>query len=165
MIVGNLKNNGRREAKITFSLPWQFPIALCAFMALIGLLPMPYEWYGASRALYCQVFFACAWLLFQAAADRWLLAICLGGVVLYNPVITLHLGEKGVWFVCNVLSVILAYLSIKSVLGKAGLDSELHASVDKLRELVSVIFTWAKRFLIIALAVALVVVAVIFNTK
>lgn len=93
---------------ISFSLPWSerttLEKAYTAMVAviLIGLLPMPYEFYDNLRVVVCL----CLYFYFQAILPErkqrrgWFVAI-IGLLILYNPVAPIHTGDQAAWTLIN----------------------------------------------------------------
>ena len=72
----------------------------------IGLLPMPYGYYFLSRLVVfiSALFFASCLYKNMQSQSVWLF----GGIaILYNPIIPIHLGEKSIWVVVNIITAIL----------------------------------------------------------
>ena len=72
----------------------------------IGMLPMPYGYYFLSRLVVCvcALFFASCLYKNMQSQTVWLFA---GIAILYNPIIPIHLGEKSIWIVVNIITAIL----------------------------------------------------------
>jgi hypothetical protein len=97
--------------------------ATAALLVLIALGHMPYGFYVLLRLYYCV---ACAYYIFLAQppsspAHR----LALGGlVVLYNPLILVHLGSKGLWTAINVATgfyfCLLEYYSYANSMERSG---------------------------------------------
>lgn len=78
-----------------------FALALIAavFAVAVGLLPMPYGYYMLLRLVLTIVSAYGLYLTWNPASPlSWLL---IGLVVLYNPVIPVELGSKGLWTMIN----------------------------------------------------------------
>ena len=69
----------------------------------IGLLPMPYGYYFLSRLVVCgcAIYYA---IQFSGQSDTTLVWIFGFFAVLYNPIIPIHLGAKGLWIVVNLIT-------------------------------------------------------------
>jgi hypothetical protein len=70
----------------------------------IGLLPMPYGYYALLRLFFCGV--SLYYLTRQSGVrevEKWILV---GLAVLYNPLVPVELGNKTVWTIVNVATVI-----------------------------------------------------------
>lgn len=81
---------------------WLAPIIVMA----IGFLPMPYGYYFLSRLVVCvcALFFASGLHKNNETLTVWVF----GGIaVLYNPIIPIHLGEKSIWIVVNIITAFL----------------------------------------------------------
>ena len=76
----------------------------------IGLLPMPYGYYFLSRLVVCvcAVYYA---IQFIGKNDNTLAWIFGFFAILYNPIIPIHLGAKGLWIVVNIIT---AYVFVAS---------------------------------------------------
>ena len=71
----------------------------------IGLFPMPYGYYFLSRIVVCvcAIFFASQ--LYKANEQN--SVFIFGGIaVLYNPLFPIHLGDKSIWIVVNIITAI-----------------------------------------------------------
>ena len=70
----------------------------------VGLLPMPYGYYFLSRLVVCgcAIYYA---VQFSGQSDTTLVWVFGFFAVLYNPIIPIHLGEKGLWIVVNLITV------------------------------------------------------------
>ena len=79
-------------------------IAVTAMMAL-GLLDMPYGYYMLIRVVTCG---AAAWFAFelQDTDQPGTVFGLIGMAILYNPVLPVHLGDKGIWAVVNLLTLV-----------------------------------------------------------
>lgn len=79
-------------------------IALAASVAVaIGLADLPYGYYTLLRITLCGF---CLYLLFgdkpiEVEWQRWVTG---GFAVLYNPLVPVRIGEKGLWVVLNLLT-------------------------------------------------------------
>jgi hypothetical protein len=83
---------------------WIAPIVIMA----IGLLPMPYSFYSLSRIVVsaCSVYFAVQ--LFKKADMTfvWVFGFL---AVLYNPIVPVHLYDKEIWIVINIVTSIIFF--------------------------------------------------------
>ena len=74
---------------------------------LLGILPMPYGFYVLLRLCFCG---ALCWLSWQILikgggwSRAWLIT-SIPLIILYNPIIQIHLGSKFIWIRINVASV------------------------------------------------------------
>lgn len=96
---------------LSFNTPWSERTTLekaytAAFVIMIiGLLPMPYDFYSSLRVIVC----ICLYFFFQAIFPqrdihgRWLV-IFIALFVLYNPIIPIHFGEQAIWSCLNILT-------------------------------------------------------------
>jgi hypothetical protein len=90
---------------------------------IVGLFPMPYDYYMLSRVVICLT----AALGFARAVERekhaWLWVF--GAVaVLYNPVLPVRLGVKAVWVVLNLATLVLFWVGVSVLAGAATAGSE-----------------------------------------
>ena len=71
---------------------------------LIGFGDLPYGYYTLLRLIICgfSLFLLLGEGPIRISWQRWLTGAC---AVLYNPIVPLHIGDKGVWIVLNVLTV------------------------------------------------------------
>src|SRR5919106_5660394 len=70
----------------------------------IGLLPMPYEYYMLLRVFFCGV--SLFYLTRESGVrevEKWILV---GLAVLYNPLVPVELGNKTLWTIVNVATVV-----------------------------------------------------------
>lgn len=81
------------------SIFWIAPIAVMA----VGVLPMPYGYYSLSRLVVCAcaVYFAIASKSQNQDVFIWVFGAL---AVLYNPIIPVHLYEKEIWMVVNLVT-------------------------------------------------------------
>ena len=89
-------------------------VVLLASLALLSLLPMPYGFYMLSRIANAVVFVVLAYRLHAANYQGWLVAV--GFLVVYNPIITIHLGSKPLWTFVNFAGVAFAAIAIRRAL-------------------------------------------------
>jgi hypothetical protein len=74
----------------------------------IGLLPMPYGYYMLLRLFFCGMsLFYLTRPVGVRESEKWVLV---GLVVLYNPVVPVELGNKVLWTIVNLGTVI--YLTV-----------------------------------------------------
>ena len=97
-------------------LPWmnrdglQQAYTVIALAFITGIMPMPYEFYTTLRVVVC-VFL---WRFFTAtkstdnkfSRDHLLI---IGMLILYNPLIPFHFGEKPIWTIVNAISLYLLF--------------------------------------------------------
>ena len=71
----------------------------------IGLLPMPYGYYFLSRLVVCicAIFFLSQ---LYKLHERTSVFIFVGIAILYNPLFPIHLGDKSIWIVVNIITAI-----------------------------------------------------------
>jgi hypothetical protein len=75
-----------------------------AAVVAVGLLDLPYGYYTLLRLMICGL---SLFLLFgespvRVTWQRWLTGGC---AVLYNPIVPVRIGEKGIWIVLNLATV------------------------------------------------------------
>lgn len=89
---------------------WILPIIVMA----LGVLPMPYGYYNLSRLVVCvcSVYFA-----FQLFKKEDIVFVWIFGffAILYNPIIPIHLYEKAIWIVINVITIFFFLSKRKSI--------------------------------------------------
>lgn len=78
---------------------WIAPIVMMA----IGILPMPYGYYNLSRFVVCgcSVYFA---IVCKNKDDDVFMWVFGGLAILYNPIVPIHLYEKEIWMVVNLIT-------------------------------------------------------------
>ncbi|MDA8852030.1 hypothetical protein N9I63_01410 [Hyphomicrobiales bacterium] len=89
---------------------WLAPIIILLF----GLLPMPYGYYTLSRFIVC---FCAAIFAYKLNAEKnilvsWLFILI---AIIYNPIIPIHLYDKGLWVAINIPTIILFFLKKNKV--------------------------------------------------
>ncbi len=77
---------------------------MASIAVAIGLADLPYGYYMLLRLLICGF---SLFLLFSEARvrvdwERWLTG---GWAVLYNPILPVRIGDKGIWIVLNLVTV------------------------------------------------------------
>ncbi len=72
----------------------------------IGLLPMPYEYYTLSRLVVCvgALYFTVSFIKGKKIESAWIFGAI---AALYNPIFQIHLGDKGLWTIVNIVTAIL----------------------------------------------------------
>jgi hypothetical protein len=72
---------------------------------LVGLGDMPYGYYTILRLMVCgfSLFLLFGDVPIKAVWQRWVTGAC---AVLYNPLLPVHIGEKGIWIGLNILTVV-----------------------------------------------------------
>ena len=82
-----------------------FWIAPLVVMGL-GFLPMPYGYYNLSRLVVCgcSIYFAYQVYQKQDMTFVWIFGFL---AILYNPIIPVHLYEKEIWMVVNIITAII----------------------------------------------------------
>ena len=99
--------------KVSFKEKDYFWLAPLIVMG-IGLFPMPYGYYFLSRIVVCvcAVYFASQ--LYRANEQN--SVFIFGGIaVLYNPLFPIHLGDKSIWIVVNIITGILFFTKKSSI--------------------------------------------------
>ena len=87
------------------SIFWIAPIVIMA----IGILPMPYGYYNLSRLVVCgcSIYFAIS----SNAKDQHVFVWVFGALaVLYNPILPIHLYEKELWMIVNLVTAAIFFL-------------------------------------------------------
>ena len=81
---------------------WIAPILVMS----IGFLPMPYGYYNLSRIVVCvcSIYFAYNLYKQDDITFVWIFGLL---AVLYNPIIPIHLYEKKIWMIVNILTAVL----------------------------------------------------------
>ena len=76
----------------------------------IGFLPMPYGYYMLSRLVVsgCALYFAFNLLKTKDNTKLWIFGFI---VVLYNPLIPIHLGAKELWMIINIPTIYYFYIN------------------------------------------------------
>jgi hypothetical protein len=92
---------------------WLAPIIVMG----IGLLPMPYGYYFLSRLVVsgCALYY-----IIQFYSDKDMKKVFLFGffAILYNPIIPIHLGDKSLWALVNVITAIMFFSIAKNYISK-----------------------------------------------
>lgn len=86
-------------------------VVLLAGAALLGLMPMPYGFYVLSRVVNVVVFGILAHRLRTTGIQVW--GIALGFLIVYNPIIPIHLGSKALWALVNFAGVAFAFIATR----------------------------------------------------
>ena len=88
----------------------KIPLTIASLIVCVfSLLPMPYGFYFITRTVFSVIFGFLAYKFYNKSNLLWLIG--LGLVILYNPLIQIHLGEKTIWIVMNILSCGFIYCS------------------------------------------------------
>jgi hypothetical protein len=82
-------------------------IACCIGVGL-ALLPFPYSFYILLRILFFGSMIYYAVQIYQGNIDITVIALIVFAV-LYNPIISIHLGSKLLWLVINIATLIFMY--------------------------------------------------------
>lgn len=103
--MDDLSFNKHKNNNSVKNIFWIAPIIIMA----IGFLPMPYGYYNLSRLVVCgcSIFYA-----FNSYKRKEVLFVWIFGffAVLYNPIIPIHLYDKEIWMVVNVITGVLFFL-------------------------------------------------------
>ena len=85
---------------------WVVPLAVLG----VGLLPMPYGYYFLSRLVVCgcAIYYA---LQFNNQSETTLVWVFGFFAVLYNPIIPIHLGEKTLWIIVNLITAVTFFVN------------------------------------------------------
>ena len=89
------------------------PFIIAPVVALaIGVFPMPYGYYMLSRTI---VFICAIYYAYQSNENSKSGYIWLFGSIalLYNPLIPIHLGEKSLWLIVNIITALVFLLQLK----------------------------------------------------
>ena len=80
---------------------WVAPLVVLG----IGLFPMPYGYYFLSRLVVfvCAIYFA---MQLNSQSDTTMVWVFGFFALLYNPIIPIHLGSKGLWIVVNLVTAV-----------------------------------------------------------
>ena len=78
---------------------------ICTILVAIGVLVLPYGYYMFLRLCLCGAAIAVIYLAFDNLNEvfLWLFGAI---AVLYNPIIPIYLGDKSVWIVLNVITIL-----------------------------------------------------------
>jgi len=92
---------------------WIIPIVVMG----IGFLPMPYGYYILSTLIVCgcSIYFAVNLYQKRDYTFVWIFGFC---AVLYNPIFPIHLYQKEIWMVANIVTAILFFVKrdiVKSI--------------------------------------------------
>jgi hypothetical protein len=92
------------------SIFWLAPIIILA----IGILPMPYGYYTLSRLVVsaCSIYFA---YKLKKNNDEPFMLVFGFVAILYNPIYPVHLNEKSIWVVVNILTSFLFFTKRKEL--------------------------------------------------
>jgi hypothetical protein len=79
-------------------------VTIAAIAVAIGLLPMPYDYYMLLRLFLCGVsIYYLAGVPGVRDGEKWVLV---GLAVLYNPIVPVGLGNKPLWSIINIATVV-----------------------------------------------------------
>lgn len=86
-------------------------VIVSTICVLLGVLPLPYGFYMLLRLV---ITLTCVAGFLRAREDQrrdwlWIYGIL---VVLYNPILPVHLMLKSLWFVVNVITIILLWVGL-----------------------------------------------------
>ncbi len=97
----NIKKNNNKAKNIF----WIAPIVIMA----IGFLPMPYGYYNLSRLVVCgcSIFYAYNLYKKQDLTFIWMFGFI---AILYNPIVPVHLYDKQIWMIVNIITGILFFI-------------------------------------------------------
>ena len=89
---------------------WIAPI----LVLILGLLPMPYGYYSMSRIIVC---FSSAFIAYKLKDQKNVLKlwVFIALAILYNPILPIHLDDKGLWIAINIPTILLFYLNKNKV--------------------------------------------------
>ena len=79
---------------------------ICTILVAIGVLELPYGYYMFLRLCLCGAAIAVIYLAFDNLHEvfLWLFGAI---AVLYNPIIPIYFGDKSVWIVLNVITILI----------------------------------------------------------
>ena len=89
---------------------WLAPIVVM----VIAILPMPYGYYTLSRIIVCagSVDFAYQFYKKKDVSKTWIFGFF---AILYNPFIPIHLYEKIIWTIINIITIVMFWLNRKNI--------------------------------------------------
>jgi len=92
------------------NLFWLAPVIALA----IGILPMPYGYYTLSRLVVsgCALYFALNSRKRNDNIKVWIFGFL---VILYNPIMPISLGSKGLWMIVNIPTIYYFYINRNSI--------------------------------------------------
>jgi len=77
---------------------------------LIGLFPMPYDFYDSSRVFTCiALYFFFQVILPEHTSKPMWFSLIVGLFILYNPVIPIRIGDKPIWTLINIATLYALY--------------------------------------------------------
>ena len=77
-----------------------------ALGTIVAVFPMPYIYYMGLRLFFFAILIWLSWrLVFTGRWSLLWLLVCIPLIVLYNPLIPIHLGSKLLWTVFNIATV------------------------------------------------------------
>jgi len=87
---------------------------ICTVLVVIGVFELPYGYYTLLRICLCGAAIAVIFLAYDSLNEvsRWLFGAI---AVLYNPIIPIYLGDKSVWIVLNVITVLVFWFIFRMV--------------------------------------------------
>jgi hypothetical protein len=102
-------NYTEKKDHVVKSIFWVAPIV---FMA-IGFLPMPYGYYNLSKLVVCgcSIYYAYQFYNKKDISFVWIFGFV---TILYNPIISVHLYEKKIWLMINIITAILFFFKRKA---------------------------------------------------
>jgi len=86
-------------------------VFILASVALLSILPMPYGFYMLSRVVNAVVFGVLAYRLHASGSQVWIVAI--GFLIVYNPIVPIHLGSKPLWTFVNFIGVVFSFIATR----------------------------------------------------
>ena len=89
---------------------WAIPVIVMA----IGLMPMPYGYYNLVRFIVCgtAIYFAHSSFVKNENSFVWIFGAL---AILYNPILPIHLYEKEIWTVVNIITGIIFFVRRNTV--------------------------------------------------
>ncbi len=89
-------------------------VVLLAAVAVLSLLPMPYGFYMLSRVINAVIFGVLAYRLLALDSQAWVVAV--GFLIVYNPIVPIHLGSKPLWTFVNFAALAFAFIATRRAL-------------------------------------------------
>lgn len=95
----------QKNSNLIKNIFWIAPI----IVMVIGFLPMPYGYYNLSRLVVCGCSIFYAYNLYNKPDITfvWIFSFI---AILYNPIIPVHLYDKEIWMVVNIITGIVFFI-------------------------------------------------------
>jgi uncharacterized membrane protein YhaH (DUF805 family) len=93
------------------SIPMAIAVVLSTIFVMLGLAKLPYSFFMLLRVILCINAAIGVKRAREARDNNW---VWVYGIlaVLYNPVLPVHLGDKGAWVVLNIATVIIFWVGL-----------------------------------------------------